>query len=50
MDKLGDIMMVKFEIGKMKKMFNVPKISCHEVVHSDDMKALINKMVAKMRS
>lgn len=50
MDKLGDIMMVELKIGQMEKMFNIAKISSHEVVHSDDMKALINKMVAKMGS
>jgi hypothetical protein len=42
--------MVELEIGQLEQMLDVPQVPGHEVVHADDMAALLDETVAEMGS
>jgi hypothetical protein len=45
MDEFGNIMVVKFEIRQFEQMFNVLQISRDQIIHRDDMVALIDEAI-----
>src|SRR5688572_23643569 len=49
-NKGRDIMIVKFEISILEKVFDIFQISGDKVIHGDDVETLLKKPVAKMRT
>ena len=50
MHKFGNIVMVKLKIGRFKQMFDITNISGNQVVHSNDLKLLLDKTISKVRA
>ena len=48
MDELSYIMVVKSELFKWKKMFNIFYITGNEIIHCHHIKPFLDKTVAKM--
>ena len=48
MNKFDNIMIIKFKIFNLKKMFNIFKIAGDQVIHSNHMITFFYKPVTKM--
>jgi hypothetical protein len=46
--ELGDIMVIEFKIFQLEKMFDIPQITRHQVIHGYNIISFLNEPVAEM--
>src|SRR3981081_2227373 len=48
MDKLRNIVVIKFKVWKLKKVFNVAEVACDQIIHGDNLVAFFEEPVREM--
>jgi hypothetical protein len=50
MNEFGNVVVVKLKMGVCKEVFDVFEAPSNEVVHANDMKTIVDKALAKVRT